>query len=118
LGAQLHVFHACQKGAGVRIAELAARHGVPGERTHLAESDVAKSLPRLVNALGVDVVVMGSRPRSRLDKALVGHDAERVLDALDADLLIVKPPSFRSPVVAASVHRLPKAAARRAKYVF
>ena len=32
--------------------------------------------------------------RSQLDAALIGHTAERVLEAVDCDLLVIKPPTF------------------------
>jgi universal stress protein E len=36
--------------------------------------------------------------RSGLQRVFVGHTAERVLDALDCDVLVVKPPGFHTPL--------------------
>jgi hypothetical protein len=41
---------------------------------------------------------MGAVSRSYPERALFGYTAERVLDALDCDALIVKPKGFRCPV--------------------
>lgn len=146
LGAKMHVFHACVpwpqvkddtrelrriparvepeihelylKCTGSRILDLAGQHGVPRARIHVAEGELAESLPGLMKSLAADIIVMGAVSRSRLKRAFIGHSAERVLDALDADLLIVKPGSFRSTVTTKSIHRLPRGKERRARYVF
>lgn len=34
---------------------------------------------------------MGAIARGHLDTALIGHTAERVLEAVDCDLLVIKP---------------------------
>jgi len=43
-----------------------------------------------------DIVVMGAVSRSRLQRIFVGNTAERVLDHLPCDVLIVKPTEFAS----------------------
>jgi hypothetical protein len=48
---------------------------------------------------------------------LIGHMAERVLDALECDVLIVKPPGFQTPVSRESTHHIARSAAHRARYV-
>jgi len=44
------------------------------------------------------VVVMGAISRSGIKRLLIGNTAERVLDELRCDVLIVKPPKFRNRV--------------------
>jgi len=41
--------------------------------------------------------VIGAISRSRLESALIGHTAERLLDHVPCDLLIVKPDGFVDP---------------------
>jgi hypothetical protein len=41
---------------------------------------------------------MGSVARTGLKALLIGNSAERILDALDCDVLVVKPRGFRSKV--------------------
>jgi universal stress protein E len=51
-------------------------------------------IPNLAQFLHANVVVMGAVSRSALERAVIGHTAERVLDALDCDVLVIKPPGF------------------------
>ena len=47
------------------------------------------------------IVVMGAVSRSGLRRAFIGNTAERVLDRLPCDVLVVKPPRFKSAVARA-----------------
>jgi universal stress protein E len=60
------------------------------------------AIPELVRKLGCDIVVMGAISRSGMKRVVIGNTAERLLDDLPCDLLIVKPPSFVSSVAARS----------------
>ena len=55
---------------------------------------VAEVLPRMAEGLGADVVVMGAVSRSRVRELFVGSTAERVLDRVGCDVLVVKPGDF------------------------
>lgn len=66
------------------------RHLVPGDPT-LAVRDTARRL-------AADIVVVGAVSRSGLKRAFIGNTAERLLDCLPCDLLIVKQEGFRSSV--------------------
>lgn len=44
------------------------------------------------------VVVMGAISRSGLKRIFIGNTAERILDELSCDILVVKPPGFRNRV--------------------
>jgi universal stress protein E len=48
--------------------------------------------------LGADLVVLGAVSRSRLRSVFIGHTAERVLDRLPCDLIVVKPQGFRADI--------------------
>jgi universal stress protein E len=41
-------------------------------------------------------MVMGAISRGRLERVFVGSTAERLLDRLPCDVLVVKPPDFRA----------------------
>lgn len=62
----------------------------PSARRHLEEGPAARVIPDVVKREGIDLVVMGAVARSGLERLLIGSTAEEVLDALDADLLILK----------------------------
>ncbi|HXY96753.1 MAG TPA: universal stress protein [Steroidobacteraceae bacterium] len=76
----------------LRSASVApsCRHLVPGDPTG-AVRDTARRL-------GADIVVAGAVSRSGLKRAFIGNTAERLLDCLSCDLLIVKPAGFPSAV--------------------
>ncbi len=81
-----------------KVQELAQRHALAAEQVHIEDGPAAETLPRYANRHKADIVAMGAVSRSRLRRALIGHTAERALDALESDVLIVKPPGFRTPV--------------------
>jgi len=76
----------------LRSADVAParRHLIPGDPT-TAVRDAARRL-------GADIVVTGAVSRSGLKRAFIGNTAERLLDCLSCDLLIVKPVGFSSSV--------------------
>ncbi|MFK7955066.1 MAG: universal stress protein [Lysobacterales bacterium] len=74
---------------------------------HLADTEGAKNAEVLVtvgtpeeeiieqaNAMPGSLVVMGGVSRSRLQRLLIGNTAERVLDQLTGDVLVIKPQGF------------------------
>ncbi len=73
------------------MAELAQAHGIAPERSHCIDENIHLSLPRLTEESGVNIVVMGAISRSRLDRILIGNTAEKLLDELSCDVLIIKP---------------------------
>jgi universal stress protein E len=69
----------------------------PGQR-HLLISHAVDAIPMLARKLGCDLVVMGALSRSGLKRFAIGNTAERLLDDLPCDLLIVKPPGFATRI--------------------
>jgi universal stress protein E len=57
---------------------------------HFEEGIPERVLPQVVNEAGIDLIVMGAMSRNGLDKIFVGSTAERVLDHLRCDILILK----------------------------
>ncbi|MEE4360790.1 MAG: universal stress protein [Pseudomonadales bacterium] len=64
---------------------------VPDERLHYRELPAETGLLRLTEELKTDLLIMGAVKRGRLDQALIGHTAERVIDLVQCDLLVLKP---------------------------
>jgi universal stress protein E len=77
---------------------LNLKYEIPARNTHLEMGDPAFQLPQMVKSLKARVLVMGAVSRSAVKRILIGNTAERVLDAVPCDVLIVKPPSFRPAV--------------------
>lgn len=65
---------------------------------HLLEGEMSHVVPAWSERTGVDVLVMGSLARGFIDRMLLGSSAERLLDRVHCDLMIIKPDSFRCPV--------------------
>jgi universal stress protein E len=65
---------------------------------HLAGEHPAHAIPRLARKIRCDIVVMGAVSRSGLRRLLIGNTAERIVDDLTCDVLVVKPREFTSRV--------------------
>ncbi|HET9106546.1 MAG TPA: universal stress protein [Steroidobacteraceae bacterium] len=94
--------------AEARIVEMASRHDIPPDCVHVESGRVEASLPIFARESRAQVVVMGAVSRSFPERALFGHTAEKVLDALACDVLVVKPERFRCPVAADPAPAVPR----------
>jgi len=75
---------------------------IPRASRQLIDSDPVFAIPHVARKLGADLVVMGAVSRSGLKRVFIGNTAERVLDDLPCDVLVVKP-ARSAPRVAARV---------------
>ncbi len=73
------------------MLELAKAHGITPEHVHCVAENIHISLPLLTEKLKASIVVMGALSRSRFDRILIGNTAEKLLDELECEVLIVKP---------------------------
>jgi universal stress protein E len=121
VGAQLHAMHAyfpstlamaaaagMPPGVGVsaealaaerelrrsQIKELTDQYAVCDANLHVDAGMAAEYLPRMAADWHADIVVMGAISRSPLKGMLIGSTAERVLETLPCDALVVKSPDF------------------------
>ncbi|HZD53627.1 MAG TPA: universal stress protein [Woeseiaceae bacterium] len=81
---------------GKRFSELVEFHDITGQRAHLVSGPTHQELPELARELQAALVVMGAVARNGLRRLFIGSTAERTLEHLPCDLLIVKPPWFRA----------------------
>ncbi len=81
-----------------RFTEITEFHKIPSENAHLVAGLTHEELPRVADQLGADVVVMGAVARNRWKRLFIGATAERTLEDLACDLLIIKPDWFQTPV--------------------
>jgi universal stress protein E len=77
------------------LSAIVAGHDVAAGRVRLEQGSAVEVLPRMVESLGAALLVMGAVSRSRLQELFLGSTAERVLDRIPCDVLVVKPPDFR-----------------------
>ncbi|MEQ8954750.1 MAG: universal stress protein, partial [Gammaproteobacteria bacterium] len=73
------------------LAEFARSHDIDAAQCLWSDENITESLPKLCQALSASAVVMGAVSRSRLDRILIGNTAEKLIDKLDCDILVVKP---------------------------
>ena len=81
-----------------RFTEITAFHGIDDDHAHLIAGLTHEELPLIAEKLKADVVVMGAVARNRWKRLFIGATAERTLEHLPCDLLIVKPDWFKTPV--------------------
>ncbi|MEZ5500492.1 MAG: universal stress protein [Steroidobacteraceae bacterium] len=93
-----------------KLRELADAAGLPAAHIQIESGAADQVLSEIVNRLRVGLVIMGAVSRSALKRAFLGHTAERVLDQIDADILVVKPRQFKTSVPATSRHLVRAAA--------
>jgi universal stress protein E len=77
-----------------QLDRLVADFAIPAENVHLIAGDPRSALDELAGELEIDVVVAGAVARGRLERLLVGSTAEQLLDAVDCDIVVVKPDAF------------------------
>jgi universal stress protein E len=77
------------------VLRLLEGRSLPAERVRLREGRPERELPRLAEELGIDLLIAGGISRGRLEQVFIGGTAERMLDRIRCDLLVVKPPGFR-----------------------
>lgn len=69
---------------------LDAHPAMQREHTHLQLGFPEEAIPEFVRQQGIDLLLMGAVSRNPLESALVGHTAERVLEDVECDLLVLK----------------------------
>ena len=87
------------------LAELTIRFTIPDEQVHMQNGKVVELLPYMARELSASLVIMGAVTRGRLKQVVIGSTAERVLDHLPCDVLLIKPTGFVSPVTLESAPR-------------
>jgi universal stress protein E len=96
-----------------RFTEITRSHGIDAERSHFVSGLAQEELPVLATELNASVVVMGAIARNRLKRLFIGATAERTLEKLPCDLLIIKPHWFSAPVETNRVESTEQAASGR-----
>ena len=81
-----------------RFGEITSFHSIDDDKAHLASGLTHEELAALANKIDANVVVMGAVARNRWKRLFIGATAERTLEHLPCDLLIVKPDWFQTPV--------------------
>jgi len=81
-----------------RFNEVTEFHGLDDKHAHLVAGLTHEELPIMAEKMNADVIVMGAVARNRWKRLFIGATAERTLEFVPCDLLIVKPDWFQTPV--------------------
>lgn len=77
---------------------FAKRYGIGPEQCHVKEGLPEDVIPSVAKQVDAELVVIGTVGRQGFSAALIGNTAEHVIDALDCDVLAIKPDGFECPV--------------------
>lgn len=121
-GGQVTLVHACSIPDPVRplrslvlaqakqaVADLAARHGIDAEHCQVRPGNAEDIIASIERREAADLLVLGAVSRSIETHPVIGNTAERVIDRVACDLLVIKPAAF----TAVRRQRLPRHAAAR-----
>jgi universal stress protein E len=96
--AAARVLDASQRAARTRFDKALVSSGIPAGRRYLISAHPVDAIPDTAKRISGSIVVMGAISRSGFRRLFIGNTAERVLDRLGCDVLVVKPPRFASRV--------------------
>ena len=86
-----------------RIFEFGQAHGVPRNRIHVHEGKLINALEEMSEPMNADLIILGERHRGRLSRLFSGSAAERVIQRVKSDVLIL---NDRGPQAAEESSRL------------
>jgi universal stress protein E len=81
-----------------KLRRLCDGSGVAAERTHVLSGAPERTLPLFIREQGYDALVLGALAHRFPGTTPVGTLTSTLLDALECDFVLVKPPSYRSPI--------------------
>ncbi|MEZ5499626.1 MAG: universal stress protein [Steroidobacteraceae bacterium] len=84
------------------LDKLIGKRPIARDRRHVISAEPSAAIVTIARKQRAGLVVMGAVSRSAIKRLFIGNTAERTLDALPCDALVVKPRSFRSPVARGS----------------
>jgi len=76
------------------LDELLATYSIEPEKLHFLDETPIAALQQETHKQQTDILIMGAISRSRLSEMLIGSTAEKALDFLGTDVLIIKPKQF------------------------
>ncbi len=88
------------------VQDLAARHGVDTGACEVRAGKAEDVIPAIERRDRADLLVMGAVSRSIDTHPVIGNTAERVIDRVACDLLVIKPAPFNVRTRAPSARRL------------
>lgn len=87
-----------------QIFDMGEAHGMARERIHVHEGKLVKTLEEMSEPMNADLIVLGARRRGRLSRMFSRSAAERVVQRVRADVLILKCSGPRAAEGGRSLH--------------
>lgn len=84
--------------ASARLGKALRHVQISRTHRHLMSRHPVNAIPELARKIHCDIVVMGAVSRTGLKRFLIGNTAERIIDDLGCDVLVVKPRDFTTRV--------------------
>ena len=75
-----------------KLLELLSTHEIPPQNIKLVRGELVPSLLKFANETDANLLVIGALSRNFIERAIVGNTAEKILDDIPCDVLIVKRP--------------------------
>jgi universal stress protein E len=75
-----------------------ARYRIPARNRLIVPGEPPTEIARTARTRRAGLIVMGAISRSAVTRFFIGSTAERVIDDVECDVLVVKPAAFRTPV--------------------
>lgn len=72
------------------LGQLATSKGISNEHVKLEMGSPVQVIPDFLYEYDIDIVIMGAVSRTGLERWLLGHTAEKILDRITVDILIAK----------------------------
>jgi universal stress protein E len=95
------VLAAAEEAACDALRKVAEPLGISRSRLHVVGRHPTDAVQEVATQTGSQIVALGSLSRSGLDRFLIGNTAEALIDRLNCDILVVKPPTFRHRIARA-----------------
>jgi universal stress protein E len=83
------------------LGKVAKPLGIARSRLHVVGRHPTDAIEEVATQTECQIIALGSISRSGVDRFLIGNTAEALIDRVQCDVLVVKPPTFRHKVVRA-----------------
>jgi universal stress protein E len=101
-GGDVEILHATpqrhDRAATRKLTRLAEEFDIAPARAHLLHGEAQLALPRFAADRHYDVIVLGALAHGQAVSSFAGSLTWQLMQAIDADFLLLKPDSFRCPV--------------------
>jgi universal stress protein E len=95
------ILAATERAAFDAMRKVAEPMGISKTRLHVVGRHPTDAVEEVATQTGCQILALGSMSRSGVDRLLIGNTAEALIDRVQCDLLVVKPPAFRHKVARA-----------------